>query len=295
MENPLSKYVLFAGIAIAILKGGEVLLRKHQKEWVQTRFNNLSKWFDSKKPLAYVRTERGRNAILWWGFVVYWDGRLVSYGIRNNYRILTILGVVIFLGWLVIFRYVTVMFFELIRVETPKFRLRILTGLRERVHNFFLRWYQISIAWIILSEKSGVYIIRSFVYGLALTLVSLFYVFSVFIYLIVVMFTVLAAIDGTVPTNPLLLTGMAVSLLGAMILILFGKTLWFLLLVIIEAGVIVCSAEIVVLVSALSLLVRVFGQLIGALAENEKGAWAGLLVIVGAIVACLEAYWRFFK
>ncbi|MDQ1636974.1 MAG: hypothetical protein QOF62_313 [Pyrinomonadaceae bacterium] len=212
MENPLSKYVLFVGIAAAILKGGEVLLRKHQKEWVQTGFNNLSKWFDSKKPLAYVKTERGRNAILWWGFVVYWDGRLVSYGIKNNYRILTIIGVVIFLGWLVIFRYVTVMFFELIRVETPKFRLGILTGLRERVHNFFLRWYQISIAWIILSEKSGVYIIRSFVYGLALTLVSLFLVFSVFIYLIVVMFTVLAAIDGTVPTNPLLLTGMAVSL-----------------------------------------------------------------------------------
>src|SRR5687767_14547712 len=127
MENPLSKYVVFAGIAIAILKAGEVLLRKHQKEWIQSRFNNLSKWLDSKKPLAYVRTERGRNAILWWGFVVYWDARLVSYGIKNNYRILTILGVVIFLGWLVIFRYVTVMFFELIRVETPKFRLRILT------------------------------------------------------------------------------------------------------------------------------------------------------------------------
>lgn len=195
--------------------------------------------------------------------------KLVSYGIRNNYRILIILGVVIFLGWFAIFRWETDRF-EWVKVETPKFWLKILTGLREWVHNFFLRWYQISIAWIMLSKKSGIYVIRSIIYQLAVFPVSLVVVLAVYIYLIMVMLTTFAAIDGTALTNPFLVVGIAVSLLGAVILILFGKTLWFLFLVALEAGTIVWSAIILVLVAVLSLLARLFGQVIGALAENER-------------------------
>ncbi len=294
MENPLSKYVLTLGIAIAILKAGEGLLRKNQKEWIQSRSKDLSTWLDSKRPLAYTTTDKGRNRILWWGLVVLWDGKLVSYGIRNDHPALTILGVVIFLGWIAISRQVTARF-EWVKVETPNFRLKILTGLRESVHNFFLRRYQIFIAWIMLSKKSGIYVIKSFVYQLVAFPISLVLILTVYIYLTVVMITTLAVIDGTQLTNPFLIVGMAVSFLGAVILVLFGKTLWFLLLVGLEANVIVWSAIIVVLVAVLSLLVRLFGQLVGALADNGIGAWAGLLAIVGAILAFLEAYWRGFK
>lgn len=300
LENPLSKYVLFVlVIAIAILKVGEALSRKHQRDWIQKQVKCLSGWLDSKRPLAYTTTDKGRNMILWWAFVVLWDGKLVSYGIRNNHPILTVLGVLIFLGWLAIFRWVTNRF-EWVKVETPKFRVKILTGLRERVHNFFLRRYQIFIAWIMLSRKSGVYVIKSIVYQLAVFPLTLFVSLAVYIYLTVVMLTTLAAIDGTELTSPFLIVGITVSLLGAVILILFGKTLWFLFQVGLESNVILWSAIIVVLVSVLSLFVRFFGQLIGALDEDDKGgAWARLLAILTAthvaILTCLEAYSRIFK
>lgn len=294
MENPLSKYVLALGIAIAILKAGEGLLRKNQEDWIKERTKRLSDWFDSKRPLAYTTTDKGRNRILWWGFVVLWDGKLVSYGIRNHHPILTILGVVILLGWLAIFRWVTDSF-EWVKVEELKFRVKILTGLRGRVHNFFLRRYQIFIAWIMLSRKSGAYIIKSIVYWLAVFPVSLVLILAVYFYGIVVMLTTLAAIDGTQLTNPFLMVGVATSLLGAVILIFFWKTLWFLFLVGLEANVVLWSAIIVILVAALSLLVRLFGQLIGATAYKGIGTWAGLLASVVAILLFLEAYWRGFK
>jgi len=63
---PVIDTLLFIGIVANLVKGGDLVLRQHQKEWLQDRFETLTLWMDGIQPIAWFGAlSRPRPAAIW--------------------------------------------------------------------------------------------------------------------------------------------------------------------------------------------------------------------------------------